>query len=73
MVLKWLATEIFRSNCIFKEFSNDFQKTNMKIISPTNYNRSTHRDELIRIPSNFLQLAQSAGKITRIQGANVMI
>lgn len=35
--------------------------------------RSTHRDESIRIPSNFLQLAQSAGKITQVQGAIVFI
>ena len=30
MVLKWLATEIFRSNGTLYEFSNHFQNTNTK-------------------------------------------
>ena len=42
------------------------RKTNAKTITPTNLNGSKQRDEPIRIPGNYLQLAQSAGKITHI-------
>ncbi|KAK2562387.1 pre-rRNA 2'-O-ribose RNA methyltransferase FTSJ3 [Acropora cervicornis] len=46
-----------------ERFSNDCAKLKAKAIPPTNHNRSKQRDEPIRIPSNNLQLAQSAGKI----------
>ena len=46
-----------------QRFSNDCSKT--KVISPNNQNRSKERDEPIRISCNYLQLAQSAGKIVR--------
>ena len=38
------------------------RKTKTKAITPTNHNWSKQRDEPIRIPSNYLWLAQSAGK-----------
>ena len=50
---------------IFERFSNDRRKTETKAITPTNHNRSRQRDEPITVPSNYLKLAQSAGKITR--------
>ena len=37
-----------------ERFSNDCQETNTKVITPTNHIRSKQRDELIRIPSNYL-------------------
>ena len=40
-----------------------------KVINPTNHNRSKHCAEPIRIPRNYLSLAQNAGK-SRAQGAN---
>ena len=46
-------------------FSNDCRKTKTKEIIPTNHNRRKQHYEPITIPSNYLQLAQSAGKITR--------
>ena len=48
-----------------ERFSNDCRKTKTKVITPTNYDRGKQRDEPITIPSNYLKLAQSAGKITR--------
>jgi len=48
-----------------ERFSNDCRKTKTKAITPTSHNRSRQRDEPITIPSNYLKLAQSAGKITR--------
>ena len=50
---------------IIERFSNDCRKTKTKAITPTNYDRGKQRDEPITIPSNFLKLAQSTGKITR--------
>ena len=46
-----------------ERFSNDCCKTNTEAITPTNHNSSKQQDAPIRIPSNYLQLAQSAGKI----------
>ena len=46
-----------------ERFSNDCCKTNTEAITPTNHNSSKQHDAPIRIPSNYLQLAQSAGKI----------
>ena len=37
---------------LIEMFSNNFQKTNTKVITPTNHNRSKQHDEPIRIPSN---------------------
>ena len=48
-----------------ERFSNDCRKTNTKVITLTNHKRSKQRDQPIRIPSNYLQLVQSAGKIAR--------
>ena len=45
--------------------SNDCRKTKTKAITPTNHDRGKQRDEPITIPSNYMQLARSAGKITR--------
>ena len=42
------------------------RKTNTKVMTPANHNSSKQRDEPIRIPRNYLQLAQSAGKL-RVQ------
>ena len=50
---------------IIERFSNDCRKTKTKVITPTNHDRGKQRDETITIPSNYLKLAQSAGKITR--------
>jgi len=36
---------------------------NTKVITLTNQNGSKQRDQPIRIPSNYLKLSQSAGKI----------
>ena len=38
------------------------EKAKPKHSTPTNHNRSKQRDEPIIIPSNYLKLAQSAGK-----------
>ena len=65
--------QVFRSNCTLKGFSNHFKNTKTKKITSSSLKRSAHRDESIRILSNFLQLAQSAGKITQVQGAIVFI
>ena len=35
-----------------KDLSNDHRKTTGEVISPTNHDRSKHRDEPIRNPSN---------------------
>ena len=48
-----------------ERFSNDCRKTKTKAITLTNHNRNGQRDEPITIPSNYLELARSAGKITR--------
>ena len=50
---------------LLERFSNDCRKTKTKAITPTNHNRGKQRHEPITIPSNYLKLAQSAGKITR--------
>ena len=44
-------------------FSNGCGKTNARVITPTNHYRSKHRDEPIRILSNYLFTAESAEKI----------
>ena len=51
---------------ILERFSNDCRKTKTKAITPTNHDRGKQRDEPITIPRNYLKLAQSAGKITRL-------
>ena len=43
-----------------ERFSNDCRKTNIKVITLTNHNRSKRHDDPIRTPSNYLQRAQSA-------------
>ena len=61
----------FVTNCslllllLLERFSNDCRKTKTKVITPTNHDRGKQRDEPITPPSNYLKLAQSAGKITR--------
>ena len=46
-----------------EKFSNDRRKTNIKVITQTNHNRSKQRDEPIRIPSNnFLVTCPKGGK-----------
>ena len=47
-----------------EQFSNGYGKTNTKVITPANNDRSKQRDEPIRIPSNYFKAARSAGKIT---------
>ena len=37
-----------------ERFPNDCPKTNTKVITPTNHNRSEQRDEPITVPSNYL-------------------
>ena len=48
-----------------ERFSSDCRKTKTKAITPTNHNRNKQHDEPITIPSNYLKLARSAGKVTR--------
>ena len=48
-----------------ERFSNDCRKPKTKAITPTNHNRNEQHYEPITVPSNYPQLAQSAGKITR--------
>ena len=49
---------------ILERFSNNCRKTKTKAIIPTNHNRNKQHDEPITVPSNYLPLAQSAGKMT---------
>ena len=46
-----------------EEFSNDYRKTNTKVITLTNHKRKKQRYEPIRIPSSYQELAKSAGEI----------
>ena len=48
---------------LLERFSIDCRKTNTKVITATNLNRSKQRDEPIRITSKYLRLGQCAGKI----------
>ena len=48
---------------MLEQFSNDCLKTNTKVITATNDNRCKQCNESIRIPSNYIYLAQSMGKI----------
>ena len=50
---------------VIDRFSNDCRKTKTKAITPTNHKRNKQLDEPITIPSNYLQLARNAGKISR--------
>ena len=61
----WRETtnDVFPLN--LERFSNDCRKTKAKAITPTNHDRGKQRDEPITIPSNYLKLARSAGKMTR--------
>ena len=56
-IYKMGEATVFRA--VFKWLSKNQNET------PTNHNRNKERDEPITIPSNYLKLAQSAGKITR--------
>jgi len=47
-----------------EQFSNDCRKTKTRAIILTNHNRNKQQYESITIPSNYLQLAHSKGKIT---------
>ena len=49
-----------------EQFSNDCRKTKTRAIILTNHNRTKQHYEPITIPSNYLQLTQSMGKITRM-------
>ena len=60
-----LRDSITRPNHVIELFSNDCRKTKTKAITLTNHDRGKQRDEPITIPSNYLKLAQSAGKTTR--------
>ena len=53
---------------MLERFSNDCQKTKTKAVTPANHDRGKQRNEPITIPSNYLKLAQSAGK-SRVHGA----
>jgi len=46
-----------------ERFSNGCREANTEVITRTNHNTSKQRDEPIRIPSNYLKLAQSAGLV----------
>ena len=50
---------------LIERFSNDCRKTKTRATIPTNHNRNKQHYEPITIPTNYLQLARSAGKITR--------
>ena len=49
-------------------FSNECQKTDTKVIAPSNHNKSKHHDESLRIPSNYCNLLKAREK-SPIQGA----
>ena len=53
---------LVKGNNAIERFSNDCRKND----TLTNHTRSEQRNEPIRIPSNYLSLAQSAGKIVRL-------
>ena len=59
----WVGT-VLQVHISLERFSNDCRKTKIKAITPTNHDRGKQRDEPITVPSNYLKLAQSAGKIT---------
>ena len=52
-------------NFTIRAVSNDCRKTKTKVITLTNHNRKKQRQKPGRIPSNYLKLVRSAGKITR--------
>ena len=54
---------IFINTQNIERFSNGCREANTEVITPTNHNTSKQRDEPIRIPSNYLKLAQSAGLV----------
>ena len=60
-----ITTQTATTKTVIERFSNDCRKTKTKAIFPTNHNRKKQHDEPITVPSNYLQLAQSAGIITR--------
>ena len=51
-----------------ERFSTYYRKDQTKVITPTNHRKSKQCGEPIRIPRNYLLLAQSAEK-SRVQGA----
>ena len=55
---------LFKDERQIERFSNDCRKTKTKAITLTNHDRGKQRGEPITIPSNYLKLAQGAGKIT---------
>jgi len=48
-----------------ERFSNDCRTTKTKAITSNNHDSGKQRDEPVTIPSIYLKLAQSAGKVTR--------
>ena len=48
-----------------EQFSNNGRKSNTKVITQTNHNRSKQCDEPISISGNYTKLAESAAKIAR--------
>ena len=58
-------SQLLLSLVVVERFSNDCRKTKTKAVTPANHNRNEQRDEPVTIPSNYLYLARSAGKITR--------
>ena len=57
-----VSNPLFCLLCFYSGFQMTVAKTNSKVSTPTNHNRSKERDEPIRIRSNYLRLAQRAGK-----------
>ena len=57
-----LTNKIFNSHWLLEQFSYEYRKTNAKLITPTNHNRSRQHNECIRIPSNLPVTCSRRGK-----------
>ena len=59
------STKLHRISRVIRAVFKWLSKTNTKVITPTNHNRSKQGDEPITFPSNYLWLSRRAGKIAR--------
>ena len=62
-----------RCTVTIERFSNDCCKTNTKVSTPTNYNRSSQRDEPIRMPWQLSGTCVKLREKSRVQGGVAMI
>ena len=59
------STKLYRISPVIRAVFKWLLKTNTKVITPANHNRSKKGDKPITFPRNYLWLAQRAGKIAR--------